>query len=130
MLGRIFVSAKPFNYPISASVLVTFLQSYRPLWIIFNTSLSLGWFPQIWKTSLVTAILKSGDPSDADDVINYRPISKLHVLPKLFESLVVDALKSSVLNLVYPEQHGFTPTLSTTTNLTIHIYSFGSGSPG
>ncbi|KOC58967.1 hypothetical protein WH47_00565, partial [Habropoda laboriosa] len=92
----------------------------RPLWIIFNTSLTIGLFPNIWKTSLVTPLLKSGDPSD---VRNYKQICKLDIIPKLFETLVVDALKSSVFNLVCPEQHGFTPTLSPTTNLAIFSHS-------
>ncbi|CAH2010636.1 unnamed protein product [Acanthoscelides obtectus] len=46
----------------------------RPLFYIFNLKLKSGTFPEYWKTSFITPILKSGDPSQ---VKNDRPISKL-----------------------------------------------------
>ena len=47
---------------------------FDPLKIIFNESLKVGVFPDIWKTARVTPIFKSGRQSDLN---NYRPISIL-----------------------------------------------------
>jgi hypothetical protein len=72
----------------------TFLYHLRsvlcyPLLFIFNKSLSEGLFPDILKVSSVSHILKSGDKSN---VSNYRPISKICHLAKLFESLVLQSI--------------------------------------
>lgn len=56
-----------------------------PLHVIFNKSLSSGCFPEIWKIAHITPIHKKGDPSD---ITNYRLISILSAMGKLFESLV------------------------------------------
>lgn len=56
-----------------------------PLLFLFNLSLAEGIFPSIWKTSQVTPIYKSGDPGS---VFNYRPISGLPLIGKLFENIV------------------------------------------
>lgn len=39
---------------------------------------------------MVPPLLKGGDPSDPN---NYHPISRLLVIPKVFESLINDQLK-------------------------------------
>ena len=57
----------------------------QPLVKIFNYSLSCGTFPNAWKSSYITPIYKSGDRSNVD---NYRPINKLSLFPKLFDSIV------------------------------------------
>ena len=63
---------------------------------MFNTSLSTGHVPSIFKTAYVVPRLKKPD-LDADDIKNYRPISNLPVLTKLLERIVakhlVDYLK-------------------------------------
>jgi hypothetical protein len=57
-----------------------------PLCLLFRKSLDSGVCPEIFKLSSITLILKSGDTSD---IGNYRPISILGYIPKLFESLVL-----------------------------------------
>ena len=56
---------------------------------IFNLSINTGKFPDCWKTSCVAPILKSGEH---DDRSNYRPISVLPVVSRLFEKLIYDQL--------------------------------------
>ena len=89
----------------------------RPLWHIFNSSLSKGIFPTAWKSSIVTPVFKAGDHTD---VRNYRPICKLSVLPKLFEELVTEYLTPCLTNVICDEQHGFVPGRSTVTNLAVY----------
>ncbi|XP_015378251.1 PREDICTED: RNA-directed DNA polymerase from mobile element jockey-like, partial [Diuraphis noxia] len=75
-------------------------------------SLSEGIFPTVWKTCSITPILKSGDPSD---VSNYRPISILPHLAKLFESIIYCSIKRSLNHIIHNNQHGFGPGKSTVT---------------
>lgn len=83
---------------------------------IFNISLKTGYFPIKWKSSLIIPIFKTGDRSC---VSNYRGISILSTIPKLFEKLVYDFLIVKVANSISSKQHGFFPGRSTTTNLTL-----------
>ena len=57
----------------------------RPLAYLFNFSLQSGIFPDSWKTSRVAPIYKEGSKEERS---NYRPISVLPVLARLFENLV------------------------------------------
>lgn len=56
----------------------------KPLKALFNKSLQDGIFPSTLKLAVVTPIFKSGDPSNLS---NYRPISVLQTLSKIFEKL-------------------------------------------
>lgn len=85
-----------------------------PLCLIFNSSLQAGVFPSDWKTAHVIPIHKSGDKSRCE---NYRPISILSCLGKLFESLVYDALYHHIHPFLSPKQHGFVKNRSTSSNL-------------
>lgn len=86
-----------------------------PLHRLFNLSLSTGVFPGRWKTSSITPIFKSGSRMD---ITNYRGISILATLGKLFESLVTNVLTSHLKSLITTSQHGFIKNRSTVTNLT------------
>lgn len=85
----------------------------NPLFLLYRRSLSEGIFPSVWKICSVTPVLKAGDPSD---VANYRPISIIPHLAKLFESLVYSNVKRSLNHLLIDEQHGFRPGKSTVTS--------------
>ena len=52
---------------------------------LFNACLSLGQFPSEWKCANITPVPKSKDKHLAK---NYRPVSVLPVLAKVFESIV------------------------------------------
>ena len=54
---------------------------------LFNMSLSLSIFPDDWKIAMVAPIYKDGSE---DENSNYRPISVLPVISRLFEKLVYD----------------------------------------
>ena len=57
----------------------------NPLTDIINQAISEGTFPSQWKTAVVTPLHKSGD---ANNVSNYRPISVLPVLSKIYENIL------------------------------------------
>lgn len=93
-----------------------------PLLILLRRSLDESIFPQILKLGSITPILKSGCPTD---VSNYRPISILSHIAKMFESLVQKDILRSFNNIIMEEQHGFRPGRSTITNsLIFHNYVF------
>ncbi|KAL4088880.1 hypothetical protein QTP88_023964 [Uroleucon formosanum] len=81
--------------------------------LIFNKSLAEGVFPFTWKISRVTPILKSGNPTD---VANYKPISGLPFLGKLFESIVLKQIKRKFSSIISFDLHGFVPGRSTATS--------------
>lgn len=88
-----------------------------PLTIIYIKSLKEGHFPDIWKRALITPIPKGGDKHD---VRQYRPISKLCVLGKIFEKIVVDDLSTTVSHHISQQQHGFFRGRSVDTNLVLY----------
>ena len=56
---------------------------------IFNQSLLTGIFPSDWKLAKVSPIFKNGSKSDLN---NYRPISVIPAVAKIFEKVVYDQL--------------------------------------
>ena len=56
-----------------------------PIMCIFNSSITNGIFPDVWKTANVTPIHKSGSKSDLN---NYRPISVISVFARILARLV------------------------------------------
>lgn len=85
-----------------------------PLSVLFNLSLHSGCMPTIWKQSFVVPIFKSGD---RQDIKNYRPISKLSTIPKLFEKIIYDVIFPVIRPCIVQEQHGFVDKRSTESNL-------------
>ena len=60
-----------------------------PICDIVNQPISLGIFPDDWKCARATPVFKQGD---RDDLNNYRPISVISVVAKVFERIVYDQL--------------------------------------
>ncbi|XP_015369815.1 PREDICTED: uncharacterized protein LOC107165892 [Diuraphis noxia] len=89
------------------------LSIYIPLFLLFRRSLDECTFPNIWKICSATPVLKSGD---ASDVTNYRPISIISHIAKVFESVVYHCIKRSLNYILIDEQHGFRPSKPTCTN--------------
>lgn len=87
---------------------------YIPITIIFNKSLSQGIFPAIWKRTNIIPIFKTGSRHKVTD---YRPISKLCVLGKLFEKIIYDIIYPLIRPTIINNQHGFVSGRSVETNL-------------
>lgn len=73
---------------------------------LINIKLSNGSFPDDLKCSRIVPIFKDNDPCDPN---NYRPISILPSLSKVFESIICDRLNSFLLKhkVIHPNQFGF-----------------------
>ena len=85
--------------------------------LIFNSCLTLSYFPKIWKLAKVISIRKPGKPPSAPT--SYRPISLLSILSKILERIILVRLKNHLQdNNIIPEvQHGFRENRSTVTQL-------------
>ena len=79
---------------------------------IVNLSLRTGIFPNVLKLAKITPIYKKGD---SDVFNNYRPISVLPVLSKIFEKVVHKQLVNYLekLDILYDYQFGFRNKYST-----------------
>ena len=84
-----------------------------PISLIFNMSLESGVFPQKMKIALVIPIFKKGDNQDCN---NYRPISLLPNISKLFEKLIHNRLSKFLEEnkCLFSKQFGFRNKHSTT----------------
>ena len=73
---------------------------------IFNWSLASGTFPQNWKIARVSPIYKDGNIEDRS---NYRPISVLPVVSRLFEKIIFDQMYTYFVanKLFFSGQSGF-----------------------
>ncbi|CAB4031739.1 Hypothetical predicted protein, partial [Paramuricea clavata] len=80
-------------------------------------SLSLGKLPNEWKLSNIVPIPKKGP---AEDVSNYRPISLLSLVSKVFERCVYNQLVSHISTQLHHLQFGFLRGKSTTSQL-LHV---------
>ena len=80
---------------------------------LFNNILSSGNFPELWVRCIIIPIFKKGDVNDAG---NYRGISLVSHVGKLFTSLINSRLLkwSEENNVLTDAQFGFRPGLGTT----------------
>lgn len=106
-------SAGPDNIP-SCIIRNCATSLSTPLCYLFNLSLSESTFPELWKSSFLIPLFKSGNRTHAS---NYRGIAKLSGIPKLFESLLTNDLFHHIKLKLTPSQHGFFKGRSITSNL-------------
>ena len=78
----------------------------KPITIIINQMLETGVFPDKLKVAKVIPLFKKGDPTL---LTNYRPISLLPSLSKIFEKVIYQQLYAYFenLNLFFKGQYGF-----------------------
>ena len=79
---------------------------------MFNSCLSNGIYPNILKTANVISIFKAGNRSDPG---NYRPISILNDINKIYEELLLRRLNNYLISndILSKTQYGFRPNVST-----------------
>jgi len=77
---------------------------------LFNLSIKQGKVPELWQSSTVTPIYKSGDHTIP---ANYRPISITSCMLKLMERCIAEQIKSHLKRkdhrFLRPNQFGFRP---------------------
>ena len=81
---------------------------------LYNISFASGLFPNTWKFANITRVYKKGDRDQCSD---YRPISLLCILSKVFERCFLNRVYDHVSQHISRSQHGFQPGRSTTTQL-------------
>lgn len=110
----------------SVKVCRSFIETIAPyLACIFNKSLDQGTFPDLMKHSKVVPLFKSGDSTEPN---NYRPVSILPVLSKVFEKLMLNQMLChfNTNAIFHDQQYGFTKGRCTTdagVSLIKHIFT-------
>ena len=88
----------------------------KPISELCNLSMTLGSFPDACKIAKVKPLFKNGSKTDPS---NYRPISLLPLLSKVFERVVLNQTEEflSLNKVLYDYQSGFRKNHSTDTFL-------------
>lgn len=74
--------------------------------ILFNQLIANAYFPRSWKHGRIIAIPKNG--KDSSVISNWRPISQLNSISKIFERLLADRLTLQVERCdIFQNQFGF-----------------------
>ena len=94
----------------------TAVSIFKPLCKLFNYSLNKKTFPKCWKIANVTPVFKKNEKMFCK---NYRPISLLNNISKVFEQGVYDKLNNyfTTNNLLNPKNAGFKKGDNTTNQL-------------
>ena len=77
---------------------------------LYNRCLSEGQVPSTWKNASVIILHKKGDKTD---IKNYRPISLLPVIYKVFSKIILGRMRNTLDERLSREQAGFRPGYST-----------------
>jgi retron-type reverse transcriptase len=105
-ISKLKPKSAPGHDGITNKILKNLPSSYLPLLSnLFNSCLSLSYFPSIWKHANIILLPKPSKPSS--DPNSYRPISLLSSLGKLFERTVLARLKEAVTDVIPDHQMGF-----------------------
>jgi len=98
---------------IKANILKHLKHDIAPvLLFLVNMSLKQGMFPDVLKIATVSPIFKAGS---RDNVSNYRPVSVLPVISKIFERVMCNRLVNylEIFDILYKHQFGFRKGFST-----------------
>ena len=90
---------------------------------LYNKSLNQGVFPQEWKIANIVPVYKK---VDKEYVENYRPISPLCIVSKVFERCVLNNIREHIYQEIKTSQHGFTRGKSCVTDLLEALNYIGS----
>ena len=95
----------------------------KPISELCNLSLTFGSFPDACKIAKVKPLFKKGSKTDPS---NYRPISLLPLLSKVFERVVLDQTEEflNLNKILYDYQSGFRKNNSTDTCLSCQMQNF------
>ncbi|XP_031637720.1 uncharacterized protein LOC116350127 [Contarinia nasturtii] len=85
-----------------------------PITILLRESLQSNCIPQIWKTSFVRPVFKSGNRNKVE---NYRGVALQCIISKLLDSIVTSHINNYLKTIIDDSQHGFIKGRSTVTNL-------------
>ena len=88
----------------------------EPLCLIFEKCIETGKYPSIWKKANIVPVHKKDSRQNKE---NYRPISLLPILGKMFEKVIFDAMYKHFCDngFLTPNQSGFRPGDSTINQL-------------
>lgn len=86
----------------------------KALVLLFNKCLTEGITPSQWDNAIIITMHKKGDPTDLG---NYRPISLLTHMYKLFTKILTKRLTNRLLFYQSKEQAGFRPGFGTNDHL-------------
>lgn len=94
------------NLPITLLKLFSW-NNLNHITIFFNHLIAQSHFPNAWKTAIITPIPKAG--KDLNSIANWRPISQLNNISKIYEKIIDARLNDSIERLgIYPlSQFGF-----------------------
>ena len=107
LISKIEVSKASGPFSIPSKLLKLFKDIFTvPITAIVNKSLVEGVFPDLLKSAIVHPIFKKNDKKQC---ANYRPISLLSNLGKLFERVMYDRIELFLndFDLIYKNQFGF-----------------------
>ena len=88
----------------------------QPLTSLYNRSIETNIFPHEFGIANVSPLFKTGDHTDKD---NYRPISVIPTIARIFERIIYEQLYTYLIEneLINPQQSGFRSLHSTVTAL-------------
>ena len=102
---------------ISAYLLKKAVDVFAPLLTkLFKKSYETALVPKLMKSANIVPIFKQGDKRSPN---NYRPVSIIAVIAKIFESLIKEEIEKHIIinQIIVKQQHGFCTGKSTSTNL-------------
>jgi len=100
------ISLKILNLTVGAIV--------APLTRLFNNCIRSGQWPSCWKMGVWTPVFKKDDRANK---INYRPITVLNSVAKVFESLLSKQISDNIDSQMYSKMSAYRKMHSCETNL-------------